>query len=108
MESEEIKKTEFLQEDAISSIEKNIDEESKKIIQLSKRLFWNNLIIIFFMTYCLFYILLAEYIRKEIIIILIATIIIPSLERLWLHYRIKKKASKLAIFLTMIEILKNE
>lgn len=106
MEIEEIKRMDFLEKDEIKSIEKHIEKESESILQLSKRFFWNNLIIIFFAFYGAFYITITEYPKMLMIMIALAAVIISSLERLWLQNKIKNAASRLAVSITMLEILK--
>jgi hypothetical protein len=95
-----------LREVDIQKFEDAVERDSDEVIILSKRFYWNNVIVIGFMGYGLLYILLTKLPQKEIIGVTIFSILIASAERLYIHNKIKKAVSRIAASAMIIEFLK--
>lgn len=94
-------------EENIKKIEEAVQEESGILISLSKRYFWNGLVMIFFFLHLLLYIFLTEQPQRIVMIISGSSLLLASFERLYIQRRIKLKVSKLATFSAIVEFLKN-
>jgi hypothetical protein len=95
-----------LREVDIQKFEDAVERDSEEVVLLSKRFFWNNVIVIGFMLYGLLYVLLTRYPQKAVIGTTIFAILVASAERLYIHNKIKKAVSRIAASAMIIEFLK--
>lgn len=91
----------------IKKFEEAVQEESKVLISLSKKYFWNSLITVGFFSYFILYVLFSAQPQKVIIAISILTVLLASFERIYIQRKIKSKVTKLATFSAIIQFLKN-
>jgi hypothetical protein len=94
-------------DDSIKKFEDAVLEESESLIALTKKHFWNSVILIGFFLWMVLYALLAAQPQKLILAILAGTLLLASFERIYIQRKIKSGASKLATFSAIIEFLKN-
>jgi len=95
-----------LKEVDIHKFEDAIERDSEEVIRMSKRLFWNNVIVIGFMLQGLLYVWLTRFPQKPMIWMSIIAILIASTERLYIHKKIKNTLQRLAAFSMIIDFLK--
>jgi hypothetical protein len=94
-------------EDSIRKFEDAVQEESESLVALTKKHFWNSIILIGFFLWLLLYAIFATHPQKLILAVLAGTLLIASFERIYIQRKIKFGASKLATFSAVIEFLKN-
>lgn len=95
-----------LKETDIRQFEDAVERDSEEVVNLSKRFYWNNIIVIGFMLYGLLYIMVTRYPQKGVIGATIFAILVASAERLYIHKKIKKAVSRIAAAAMIIEFLK--
>lgn len=103
--SPEIKQ--LCEEESLKKFENAIREESEYLVSLTKRHFWNSLVLAGFFFWMVGYTIFSSDPQKIIIGTLFGMVMLASLERFFLQKSIKLKVSKLATFSAIIEFLKN-
>ncbi len=90
----------------LKKLEEAALRDSGEIVELSKRHFWNNLIIIGFTLYSILYAITVQHPRKEIVWVSMIAVLIASGERFYLQSKIKKRVVRLTTFSMIIEFIK--
>jgi hypothetical protein len=96
----------IIRESDLEKLENAAQRDSATIVELSKRHFWNNLIIVGFSMYTVLYSIFSQYPRREMIFVAMLTILIASGERFYIQRKIKRKLVDLTTFSMIIEFLK--
>jgi hypothetical protein len=94
-------------EENIKKFEDAVFEESEVLVNLTKKHFWNDIILIGFFSYLFLYLLYSDNPQKPIIVVASIAVLLASFERFYIQRKIKSKVSKLATFSAIIEFLKN-
>lgn len=95
-----------LKEIEIEKFEEAVHRDSEEIVELSKRFFWNTLIVIGFTVWALFYSLSSSYPQKPMIWTSMLVILVASGERLYIQRKMKKTVYRISTFSMIIEFLK--
>ena len=90
----------------IEKFEEAVQRDSEEIVELSKRFFWNNIIVIGFTAWALLYTFTAVHPQRAMIWTSMLAILIASGERLYIQRKIKKTVYRLSTFSMIIEFLK--
>ena len=90
----------------IKKIEEAVQRDSEEIVELTRRFFWNNFIVIGFTLWALIYVFGAENPQRLMIWTYMGAILVASGERLYIQRKIKKTAYRLTTFAMIIEFLK--
>lgn len=97
---------EIVKEKDLEKLEEAALRDSEEIAELSKRHFWNNLIIIGFALYSVLYSVFTQHPRKEIVGLAMISVLIASGERFYIQTKIKKRIVRLTTFSMIIEFIK--
>ena len=95
-----------LKEIEIEKFEEAVQKDSEEIVELSKRFFWNNVIVIGFTAWALIYTFTASYPQKITIWTSMLVILIASGERLYIQRKMKKTVYRISTLSMIIEFLK--
>jgi hypothetical protein len=95
-----------LKEIEIEKFEEAVQRDSEEIVELSKRFFWNNIIVIGFTAWALLYTFTTVHPQRAMIWTSMLAILIASGERLYIQRKIKKTVYRLSTFSMIIEFLK--
>lgn len=96
----------MIRESDLEKLEEAAQRGSEEIVELSKRHYWNNLIIIGFSLYAVLYSIFSVYPRREMIWVAMIAVLIASGERFYIQRKIKKKIVDLTTFSMIIDFLK--
>jgi len=95
-----------IRESDLEKLEEAAQRGSEEIVELSKRHFWNNLIIIGFSLYAVLYSVFSDYPIREMIWVAMIAILIASGERFYIQRKIKRTLVDLTTFSMIINFLK--